>query len=1277
MRRLVILLALLTALLPRPAAAQSDDPGILTRFLQDNLSAAGREVKVTGFRGALSSLARIDRITIADDQGIWLTLNGIALDWNRTAVLAGRFSVNSLTADEIIVARRPVASPQVPVPEARGFALPNLPISVNIGRLAAAKVDLGPDVLGEPLHASIEASLTLAGGEGQTTLLLTRTDAGPAGRVALTASYANATRNLVIDLEATEEAGGIAATLIGLPGAPATELTVKGQGIIDDFAADIRLATDGIDRLTGRVELKTDAKGANGFAARLGGNVAPLFLPDYAEFFGPDVRLDMAGRRAPSGALDLQRLSVQTQAMTLDGSLRLAPDGLPEVLSLTGRIAHADGTAVLLPTTGEDRLYIDRADLTVGFDGARDEGWSAQVTLAGLDHPAIRAGQVLLSGSGRISRTPQGNQVGATVRLLAADLAPTDPGLAQALGTGAAATLRAVWQEGQPLRLSEVALAGADYTLSARGQIDDLAAGLRLNGQMTVDAADLARFSGLAGRPLGGRAMIEGSGTGSLLGGDFDIEAGIRGYGLSIGTPEIDNLLRGETTIALSAARDGSGTVLRQLDLSAATLSVNAKGRLASAGSDLTADLEFADLSVLGPSYRGALTATAKAVGTIEAGSLTLDGQGRDLAIGQTQADGLLRGQSSLSVALRSDKGAVVVDRATISNPQVSADLSGRVDGAATDIGGTVRLANLRPLGPGFGGSLTAKARATGTARTGTLTLDAQASGLSVGQPQADRLLAGQSSLSLALRTEGGAVRVDKAKLANPQLTVDATGRTSGTTRRVDLTATLRDLGLVLPEFPGALTIAGSAVDDGTGYRVDLTGKGPGKIDARVTGRMASNLSRADLALTGTGQAALANPFIAPQSVDGPLRFDLRLNGPLALNSVSGRVALAGGRIAIPAAPFSLQGVNAQADLARGRAQLAVTAGVSSGGSIEVRGPVSLTAPFDGDLSVGLRDVVLRDPDLYEVRAVGQLRVNGPLTGGALISGAITLPNAEIRVPTTDISGAGAIPDLTHVNEPAAVRLTRARAGLILTAADRDRQSGTARRPFRLDVTVNAPNQIFLRGRGLDAELGGAVRVRGTTDAPSPSGEIRLLRGRLDILGRRLDLTEAQITLGGSLDPVLRVVASTTSDGITSNVVISGLISDPQVSFTSVPPLPDEEVIAHLLFGRDLSQLSAFQAAQLAGAVATLAGRGGDGIIARLRKGFGLDDLDVVTSEDGSASLRVGKYISKKVYSEVVVGNKGTTQLNLNLDIRPGVTARASAGSDGQTGIGIFVDRDY
>ena len=43
--------------------------------------------------------------------------------------------------------------------------------------------------------------------------------------------------------------------------------------------------------------------------------------------------------------------------------------------------------------------------------------------------------------------------------------------------------------------------------------------------------------------------------------------------------------------------------------------------------------------------------------------------------------------------------------------------------------------------------------------------------------------------------------------------------------------------------------------------RLDLTAQGPGQIDARVAGQLVG--ARADLWLTGTAQAALANPFIS------------------------------------------------------------------------------------------------------------------------------------------------------------------------------------------------------------------------------------------------------------------------------------------------------------------------------------------------------------------------------------------------------------------------------
>ena len=130
-------------------------------------------------------------------------------------------------------------------------------------------------------------------------------------------------------------------------------------------------------------------------------------------------------------------------------------------------------------------------------------------------------------------------------------------------------------------------------------------------------------------------------------------------------------------------------------------------------------------------------------------------------------------------------------------------------------------------------------------------------------------------------------------------------------------------------------------------------------------------------------------------------------------------------------------------------------------------------------------------------------------------------------------------------------------------------------------------------------------------------------------------------------------------------------------AFLKSPQLPQEEVLAQILFGRRLENLSAIQALQLANAVATLAGRGGDGIVARLRQGFGLDDLDVQTGAEGGAQLRAGRYLSENVYSEVTIESTGKSEISLNLDLSDSVTVKSSVGADGNTGIGLFYERDY
>jgi translocation and assembly module TamB len=351
-RALVIALCLVAG----QAVAQEDDRDYLTAFLEDSLSDAGRKVTVTGFEGALSSQASIEQLTIADDRGIWITLNGVTLDWSRSSLLSGEVAVSELSAREIILVRPPVASDDaVPSPEAQGFTLPELPVSVIIDRLAAERIELGPDVLGQAVTGTLAASLQLAGGEGQAALDLIRTGDGPTGEIRLEASYANATGDLALSLTAEEAADGLVVGLLDVPGRPSASLTVEGQGRIEDFQADIDLATDGEDRLQGAVTLRAEDAGYR-LGADLAGDLAPVLAPEMVDFFGNDVRLTLDAWRSAAGRVVVDRFDLSARSLALSGSAAIAADGLPVTVDVSGTLAAPDGAPVALPFAEDTRV---------------------------------------------------------------------------------------------------------------------------------------------------------------------------------------------------------------------------------------------------------------------------------------------------------------------------------------------------------------------------------------------------------------------------------------------------------------------------------------------------------------------------------------------------------------------------------------------------------------------------------------------------------------------------------------------------------------------------------------------------------------------------------------------------------------------------------------------------------------------------------------------------------------------------------------------------------
>ncbi|MAB07059.1 MAG: translocation/assembly module TamB [Rhodobacteraceae bacterium] len=1430
MKRLLALLPLLFCL-SLPAHAQDDDEGTrLERLIEGALSSDGTTVRVRGFRGALSSEATLDRMTIADEQGIWLTLEDAELNWSRAALLTGRVEVSQITAQRLEVARLPAGGSDAPAPEASGgsFSLPDLPVSVNIGEMSIERVELGEPILGEAVALGVAGSAQLADGEGEAQLSVQRLD-GPRDAITFDGSYVNESRQLAIDLAVDGAQDGLVTKLANLPGAPALKLTVNGEGPVDDFTADVALATDGEDRFSGTVTLEGVADEGQRFAADLSGDLRPLLPEDQRAFLGASQSIETRGMIENGGAIQLDALDLETATVSLDGSARIGADGWPERLLLDGRIASEDGEPVQIAFT-QDVTRLDQATLRLFYDRAQGDEFTLRALVEGLDRPEMALERATLSGQGTIARNAGSSvpgQVSGQLSLALEGLDLADASLADATGRDLRGGLQFDWQEGAPFEITGIDLNGAGIEVAGDVTLFGLSEGNdpTVEPYISVRTDDLSRFSGVAGRDLGGAANFVLEGTMEPVAGRFDLSLSGTADDLSADIEQLDGLLAGRLTLAASAERNEGGTFLRQLDLDGRSITLSANGQLKTGESSGTFDLTLPDLSLVDPNASGQLTASgtldegeaAYALdleasgpgdtridgvvtarkgedggivgvgfdGTADsqrlaafaplidrplAGGLTFDGSGsytletgyfdtsgtlvtQDLEIGIPQVDGLLQGTTRAEVDAVRDDGGITIRDARVNGPGIrmtangtllsdastatfditlpelsraaagmtgSASLQGELTESADaylldfsasgpgqtgasgeltatksdDGSGPMGVASVSFDGTAEAGALSAFAPLVGRTLRGSLDFDGGGSytlessafsaegrlttqDIALGIPTVDQLIGGTGRAVVSARRDAdGTITVDTLDVTTSQISATMSGSLgqSGNSA-LSYDVVLNNLGVIVEQLPGRATATGTLSGSGSGpWQVNTDLTAPGGTQARVTGSIAQSFDNANLGITGSAPLSLANTFIEPNLLSGLARLDLRLDGPLAPASLSGTIRVDGAEAVLPGPALSLTGLDIETLLGGGQAQVSVTGGLSTGGTLETTGTIGMTAPYRADLAVRLRDLLLEDRRLYQARADGRITVEGPLLTGPAIGGWVEINEAELRIPETGMGPGSRSFTLNHVAEPSDVRATRARAGLLEQSGD---GGGGSAYSLPLDLEIRAPARIFVRGRGLDAELGGTLRLRGTSQDIVPEGRFDLIRGRLDILGQRLTLERAVLRLTGDFIPTIEVEAVTERDGNTITVAIEGEATSPEVSFSSTPSRPEEEVLALLLFGRNVGELSAFQALRIAAAVNTLAGRGGEGIIGNLRQGFGLDDFDVTTDAEGNAGLRAGKYLSENIYTDVEVDSSGETSIDLNLQVNKNVKARGRATSAGDTSLGIFYEKDY
>jgi translocation and assembly module TamB len=232
-----------------------------------------------------------------------------------------------------------------------------------------------------------------------------------------------------------------------------------------------------------------------------------------------------------------------------------------------------------------------------------------------------------------------------------------------------------------------------------------------------------------------------------------------------------------------------------------------------------------------------------------------------------------------------------------------------------------------------------------------------------------------------------------------------------------------------------------------------------------------------------------------------------------------------------------------------------------------------------------------------------------------------------------------------------------------------------------LDIVIELPRRVFVRGRGLDSEWSGRITVQGTTANPVVRGEVNLVRGQLDVVGKPFILQEGKVTLpqGAETDPTLNVVAVHKGPEITVTARLTGPASDPELALSSVPQVPRDEIVSRVLFNKSASELSPAEAAQLAIALRDLTGRGGGtDILGFARRTLGVDVLRVETSESGKAAVEAGRYLTDDVYLGVKQGaDSQSTSAGVEVELTPNISVESEVTGSGAAKSGVRFKWDY
>lgn len=457
----------------------------------------------------------------------------------------------------------------------------------------------------------------------------------------------------------------------------------------------------------------------------------------------------------------------------------------------------------------------------------------------------------------------------------------------------------------------------------------------------------------------------------------------------------------------------------------------------------------------------------------------------------------------------------------------------------------------------------------------------------------------------------------------------------------------------------GALELKLAARDNRVALHADARGSRLGSISARG----ATTLSRRDGAwgidgdapVEGNAEVAVQTlawlaPLVSPVLAgDGALNMKLDLRGTAAAPRFAGRIDGTGLRLEAPNPGVYLKNGILRAELADDGVRIRELSFDSGAGRLDASGEARLRegAPRATLAIVADKAELVSRPDRLLVvsgktsadLADGRLRIGGKLV---LDRGLVELPKANLPTLSDDVEIAG--------EEEAAMR-----------KAERMRTD--------VDLEIDLGKQSFLKGRGLDAQLAGAVRIRsGSAGLPLASGSIRVEKGDYLAYGQRLTIERGILNFSGPLDnPGLNILAMRKNQEVEAGVAITGTALAPQVRLVSNPPVPDGEKMSWLVLGHGLAGSSGSELDLMGAAASALLATGESVTLqSEIAHAAGLDEFGLSGGSGlANTAVTLGKRLSSRAYLSYEQSVAGADSLvKVNYLLTPRWSVRAQGGTD-------------